>query len=79
MASFNYGDNKLGVVCDICLHRLYTERTGQEFPYHITEDARSKGWTHRKENGEWMDYCPKCADAIEEKRRGKYFEEGNDD
>ena len=75
MASFHYGDNQLGVVCDMCLHRLYTDRTGQEFPYHITKDARSQGWLHRKESGEWLDYCPKCAEAIETKRREMRLEE----
>ena len=71
MATFRYNDNLLGVVCDKCLHRLYTERTGQEFPFHITIDARELGWYHGKEQGEWMDYCPKCIEYMKNKRRIK--------
>lgn len=75
MASFHYEDNQLGVVCDMCLHRLYTDRTGQEFPYHITNDAIKQGWMHRKGSGEWLDYCPKCEEAIEAKRREMRLED----
>ena len=53
-------EQTLAVRCDRCGTALYTERTGQEFPEHITVDARQAGWKHIKGFGGWSDYCPHC-------------------
>ena len=73
--SIEYSSAYLGVCCDICGNALYTRRTGQEFPEHVTIDARSAGWEHKKISPTaWEDYCPKCIDAMQEKRRKEILE-----
>jgi hypothetical protein len=77
MASFYYNSTEpmLGVRCDICGNTLLTERTGQEFPEHITVEARQAGWLHRKANNcTWHDICPECAKEIQAAKRKKYIE-----
>ena len=49
--SIEYSSMYLGVRCDICGNALYTRRTGQEFPEHVTIDARSAGWEHKNHDG----------------------------
>jgi hypothetical protein len=79
MSTFRYNDPVrldplLGVKCDMCGSRIYTQRSGQEFPFHITVDARSAGWEHKKENSNWRDYCQKCVEAIQNKERERALE-----
>ena len=74
MATFYYGgcgEKLLGVRYDVCGKKLYTQRTGQEFPEHITKDARATGWEHNKSSSNWKDFCPECAEELcKIKRRG---------
>lgn len=65
MSSFTYNrrwdeEPRYAVRCDGCGKALFTDRTGFEFPAHITEDARRAGWAHPKEGQKWRDYCPDC-------------------
>lgn len=72
MATFyyhDYGEALLGVRCDVCGNKLYTKRTGQEFPEHITKDARAAGWEHKKASSHWKDFCPECAEEIRKFKR----------
>lgn len=48
---------------------LYTKRTGQEFPEHITKDARATGWEHKKASSNWKDFCPECAEELRKIKR----------
>lgn len=80
MATFYYGhaieydSPYLGVRCDICGNALHTLRTGQEFPQHITVDARQAGWNHKKVSSTtWKDFCPQCVEEIRKYRREKYL------
>lgn len=78
MSSFTYSkpydkEPKYAVRCDACKRVLFTDREGQEFPAHITEDARNAGWKHVKENGKWKDYCPECEEYRRTVTRKKYF------
>lgn len=73
MATFYWHDNSLdtlyGVRCDVCGKKLYTKRTGQEFPEHITKDARATGWEHKKTSSNWKDFCPECAEELRKIKR----------
>lgn len=78
MSSFYYKWNekepKLAVRCDGCKKALFTNYTGQEFPLHITEQARTEGWTHRKISAtKWVDYCPECEAYARSKERERTF------
>ncbi len=77
MSTFRYGcgEGLLGVRCDGCGLRLRTEKTGQEFPGHITETARSVGWEHIKLD-KWIDYCPDCSAEYHRMLRTRHFSEG---
>ena len=65
----DYGETLLGVRCNVCGKKLYTERTGQEFPEHITRDARAAGWEHKKVSSHWKDFCTECAEEIRKFKR----------
>lgn len=76
MSTFHYKgkhDEPLnGVKCDVCGFKLYTDTTGFEFGQHM-RTAKAQGWLITKEGDKWMNYCPKCKEAKEEKKRRDYF------
>lgn len=80
MSSFTYTkrydrEPKYAVRCDSCKIALFTDREGQEFPLHITQDAKQAGWKHYRENGKWVDYCPECEAYKRDLIRHRHFDE----
>lgn len=77
MSSFRYegkfGEPLNGVKCDICGFKLYTDTEGQCFGEHM-QTAKRAGWLITKENDKWLNLCPECKKAREEKRRTKWLE-----
>jgi len=36
--------------------------------------AKAEGWLIAKEKGKWINLCPKCKQAMEDKKRAKWLE-----
>lgn len=76
MSTFRYkdefGEQVNGVRCDICGFKLYTNTTGQEFGNHM-RTAKASGWLITKEGEKWLNLCPKCKEAREDKRRADWL------
>lgn len=68
-----FGTPLNGVKCDACGFKLYTDTTGYFFGEHM-RTAKQKGWLITKSNNKWLNLCPECKQALEEKRRKEWLE-----
>lgn len=77
MSTFHYigrfGEPMSGVKCDACGFKLYTDTEGQCFGEHI-RTAKQNGWLITKKKEKWLNICPKCKQALEEKKRAEWLE-----
>ena len=76
MSTFHYkdrfGEPLNGVKCDACGFKLYTDTTGFFFGEHM-KIAKQNGWLITKDNDKWLNLCPKCKQALEDKKREKWL------
>ena len=68
----NFNETLNGVKCDACGFKLYTDTEGQCFGEHM-RIAKGKDWLITKENNEWLNLCPECKKAREEKKRAEWL------
>jgi len=78
MSTFHYknkfsNEQLSGVKCDACGYKLYTDTTGFEFGEHM-RTAKAKEWLIAKEKDKWLNLCPKCKQALEDKKRAEWIE-----
>lgn len=69
----DYGEWLNGVKCDVCGYKLYTDTEDQCFGEHMMI-AKQSEWLITKDNGKWLNLCPKCKQALEEKERAERLE-----
>lgn len=76
MSTFRYkgkfNEDLNGVKCDACGFKLYANIEGQLFGEHM-RIAKAEGWLITKEHNKWLNLCPKCKQALEEKRRQEWL------